>query len=423
MNSHMLTSSTFLRTTQAWLIWLVAGCFYLYESIHRVAPGVMIQELMYDFSSSAAELGTLSACYYYAYAIVQIPVGILLDKFGPRLLLSLTTLMVSFGSWLFAETQTLEIAQFSRILIGLGSAFSFIGCLKLGTTWFPAKRFTLIIGLTNLLGVLGAIFGGRPLSIYVDNFTWRTTMKWSAFLGVLLAILLWLVIRDTPNHTQKHQSKMPLTLNCLLSLTNPQIWFISIFGGLMVAPITAYSELWDISYLMDHYHINKPIAAQIASFTFIGIALGSLLIGWHSDTIARRRLTMLIGCLGALCNITVILYFPWQIPLPLLTGLHLLFGFFSSSMLLCFSLNTEYLNKNIKGTCIGLTNTMIAAISVSLQPVVGKLLDIFNVYNINQTTITSDNIYQIAFLPLICCYTAGLILLFFIKDGVCTKQR
>ena len=174
-------------TLKGWSIWFLAGLFYLFEFIHRVAPTVMVLELQRDFLVSASALGSLSAYYYYAYASIQIPVGLLLDKYGTRNLLTVAAALIALGSLLFSMTQVLAVGKLSRALIGLGSAFSFVGCLKLGTSWFPAKRLALIVGLTNLLGVTGAIIGGRPLAWFIDSFGWRQSLFLSMMIGPELA--------------------------------------------------------------------------------------------------------------------------------------------------------------------------------------------------------------------------------------------
>ena len=411
------TYSSYANTkpTQAWLILAIASLFYLYEFLHRIIPCIMAHEITNDFVITATEMGTVSACYYIAYAVMQIPAGILLDRFGSHNLLSLAALIVSIGSLLFATTTSLELARLSRILIGLGSAFSFIGCLRLGAIWFPTNHTGLIIGLTNLVGVVGITLSGYSIAVCVNLLNWRNTMIFISVLGFILTGLLWHFVYDKNDNYRK---TIPYDLSFWQILkdifSNPQIFIIALFGGLMVAPIISYSELWGIIYLITNYEINKPLATQIITSTFLGIALGGPSIGWLSDRINKRKLLMLIGCISALIVMTVILYIP--VKLFILILLHILFGGFSSSMLLCFSLNARHTKKATYGFTIGLTNSIIVFTSVILQPIIGKILDLLATNNVVWLTTLSAANYKLAFLSLIACHVMALFLIAFIRD-------
>jgi len=390
---------------ESWLIWLTAGLFYLFEFIHRVIISVMNPELMEAFDVSIATIGNLSACYFYAYALAQIPVGLLIDRFGTHVLLSLAAAIIAFGSFIFSVTNNILVAELCRVLIGFGSAFAFVGCLKLGSVWFPAHKFAFIVGLTNLLGVTGAAIGGKPSAYAVDVYGWRTVMFASGIIGLLITIMLWGIVKDKYPANRKAKPSTLINMlwtKILLVLKSRQTWFIAAFGGFMVAPITTYSELWGVSYLIAKYQVDRPTAAQITTITFIGIAIGGPLIGWLSDYIHQRKAPMLIGTLGAMICMSCILTL--HLPIWLLYFLHLGFGFFTSSMLLCFSLNTECAATKIRATTIALTNSIIMLAGGMLQSLSGLLLDF------------SNTNFAIGFIPLLLCYAFALLTYLFIKE-------
>lgn len=407
-----------------WLIWLVAGLFYLYEFIHRVAPSVMLPELSADFGVYSAALGSLSAYYYYAYATMQIPVGLLIDQYGARNLLTLAALLVSIGSLLFAHTEQFYLAKLSRAMIGLGSAFSFVGCLKLATTWFPSQRFALVVGLTNLLGVLGAIIGSRPLAILVDNTSWRYTLYLSAIIGLCFIFIIPAIIRDKSLKSTPPQDNSSLLADLGYILSHPRIWLIAIFGSLMVAPIAGLSELWGVSYLIDRYGLPRPQAAEISAITFLGIAIGGPLNGWLSDYLEKRRPILIAGALGAVLATTVIIYSPIQ-NIKLITLLHFVFGYATSTMLLCFALNAELAPRSSRATVIGFTNTIIMAMSALSQPLIGKLLDFLSqpsLLGTGATYVFSVKDYQIAFSCLIIFQLLALIIATFLPESNCQES-
>ncbi|HEU4378308.1 MAG TPA: MFS transporter, partial [Hyphomicrobiaceae bacterium] len=155
--------------------WLAGATFFFYAWILRVAPSVMVEELMRDFSVGAAVLGHLSAAYFYGYAGMQIPVGILLDRFGPRRLMTVAACVCAGGCVLFATAETLSAAIAGRVLIGASAAFSLVGAMAIAGQWFPPDRFALLSGLAMAAGMAGGVFGQAPLRLVMEATDWRTT--------------------------------------------------------------------------------------------------------------------------------------------------------------------------------------------------------------------------------------------------------
>lgn len=387
---------------RSWIIWLTAGGFYLFEFVHRIALSVMLPELSQSFNVSSALLSSLAASYFFAYAFAQIPVGLLIDRYGTRLLLTLACLLITIASFIFAHTDNIFLATYCRILIGFGSAFAFVGCLKVAANWFPAHRFAFIVGLTNLFGVVGALIGGNPIAHAVDAFGWRDIMYSSGIIGLAISFLLWKIVRDGSNSKKTELIRFKL----LAVIKNRQTWLIAIFAGCMVAPIVSYSELWGVTYLMHTYNLSRPDAAHITTLTFIGIAIGGPLIGWLSDYFRQRTIFMAIGLVGALVSMGLILFGP-QLPLWLVSLLHISFGFFTSSMLLCFSLNSEATAPNIRATTIAFTNSIIMLAGALLQTLTGYLLD------------STYNNFNLSFMPIIACYIIACICFRFIRSTTC----
>lgn len=388
---------------RSWLIWLTAGLFYLFEFVHRVALSVMLPELSQSFNVSSALLSGLAASYFFAYAFAQIPVGLLIDRFGTRRLLTLACFIVTVGSFLFAYTDNILLATYCRILIGFGSAFAFVGCLKLAANWFPAHRFAFIVGLTNLCGIGGALIGGNPIAHAVDAFGWREVMYSSGIIGLAISLLLWKVVRDGSQHKKSELIRFKL----LAVIQNRQTWLIAIVAGCMVAPIVSYSELWGVTYIMHTYNLSRPDAAHITTLTFIGIAIGGPSIGWLSDYFRQRTIFMAIGIVGALISMCLILFGPIM-PLWLVSLLHGTFGFFTSSMLLCFSLNSEATSASIRATTIAFTNSIIMLSGALLQTLSGYLLDF------------TYNNFNLSFMPIVSCYIIALICFRFVRAPKCT---
>lgn len=369
----------------AWWIWIIAALFYSIEFFQRVSPSVMAEPIRQTFDISAATLGAITSLYFYAYAIAQIPVGIILDRFGVRRPLTLACLAISLGSLLFAIGHLLIFLAIARILIGFGSAFAFIGTLKLVSSWFPDRYYPLMVGLTNTLGVLGAVAGEAPFANMVNHFGWQTSLIIISVIGLGISLLMWLGIKDHPicldkpktcqailYSSRKGQKNLKRVLKNVL--LNYQTCLTALYAGLMVAPVIAFAELWSVSFLTSAYPISNVTAAQINTAVFIGIAVGGPVNGVISRLFNKRKSVMWLGNFIALICISTIIYTP-HLPVWSLYVLMFIFGFFTSSMLLAFTLNKQRHNTAHNGTVVALTNMTIMLIGAFYQWAIGFGLD------------------------------------------------
>jgi MFS family permease len=252
----------------------------------------MIDPLMRDLGVGAAVLGNLSAFYFYAYAGLQIPVGMTLDRWGPRRVLTAAAAFCALGSLCFALSESLGPLYLGRLMIGVGSAFGFVGALTLAGRWFPPRRFALVSGLTMMAGMTGGILGQAPLAVLVDAVGWRLPLLGATAVGALLAAGIWFVVRDRPPEAASEATpeRGPNILAALKEvLGRRQNWIIALVGAATSAPMLAFAGLWGVAWLMQVQGMTRPQAAATTSALLIGWALGSPLAGYLSDRLARRK--------------------------------------------------------------------------------------------------------------------------------------
>lgn len=376
-----LVRASMKTSVLAWTMCGFGALFYCYEYFLRISPSVMTPELMSSYHLTGAQIGGLSAFYYHAYVPMQILVGLLMDRYGPRRLLSVACLLCAIGTYLFASNHGIGVAELGRFLVGLGSAFAFVGAAKLATIWLPPNRFALISGIILCLGMLGAMLGDILLRWLVDAIGWRITLFGSASAGLFLAFLIWLCVRDKNPYHVDHFTHAPATLKSVLSglllaVRNSQIWLNGLIGLLLYLSLSAFAELWGVPYLQQAHSLSRINAADANSMIFLGWAVGGPFWGWFSDFVRLRCTPMMLASFGALLSVCVILYFPTLISLPLLFILLFVFGFFSSVQILVFALSREATPIKIAGTTIGLLNMLVMLGGNILQPLIGKLLDL-----------------------------------------------
>ena len=171
-----------------WLIWILGGSFFTYTFFQRTNPSAMVESLMRDFDVNAAALGNLSAVYFYAYAAMQIPAGVMFDRWGTRWILALAALVSAGGAVLFALAPSLDVAILGRVLVGLGGGMSYLGALALAMIWFPRERYALLVGISMPFGIVGGVLGQAPFAALLQVVGWRDAILGSAGLALLLAI-------------------------------------------------------------------------------------------------------------------------------------------------------------------------------------------------------------------------------------------
>jgi MFS family permease len=370
---------TFHYKTIGWFICSLAALFYCYEYLLRIAPSVMVVDLMKTFHITATSLGLLAAMYYYAYTPLQAIVGMLVDYFGPRRILMLAIALCVLGSWMFATSHSIYVAGVGRFFIGFGSAFAFVGVLKLAAIWLPHERFATFVGITTGLGMLGAMVGDIVMSHVLKYTGWRHLLMLGTYIGVILLVLFYLFVREHHPKSRPHPSALYLPFRTLYAefiniLRNPQLWLIGFIGCMTYLSLTVFAEMWGIAFIDSAHHVPNHIAAKVNAFVFLGWFVGSPFNGWLSNVIQSRRKILITGSFLGTVMITLILFFP-HISLRLMMLMLFLFGLFSSSQILCFVMARENVKLKVAATAISFINFLVMLSGIILQPLVGRLLD------------------------------------------------
>ena len=413
-----------LKRLYPWLCWFLASCFIFYKYLLQVSPSVMMPELMHAFDLTGAAIGSLAACYYYAYLVMQLPVGILLDRFSPRLLISGAILVCAGGALVFGHASHLASAQIGRLLIGVGGAFSAVGTMKIISNWFAPQRFALVSGMMMSMAMLGAIGGEAPLSYLIDHNGWRHTMQLCAIAGMLLAALVFGLIRDKKSQTLPASS--PSTFDgrvffqgIIKLLKNKQTWWVSLYSGLAFAPVSAFAGLWGVPFIMQKYAMHRGLTASLVSLAFIGFAIGSPFAGWLSDKVQRRKPIMLLGTAVSLITLSTIIYSPIM-PHALLGLLFLCFGTFSGFFFVSFANIREIHPHHLSGTSIGFINMFDALVGAASEPLIGKLLDLGWQHHLHHgARVFSSHNYEHALLILPVGLCIALVAQLFVKETYC----
>jgi MFS family permease len=330
----------------------------------------MYDRLMAEFASTGALLGNLSAVYFYAYCLSQIPIGLLLDRFGPRLLLPLSALLAAAGSAVFGQASSLEAAYLGRFLVGLGTGTAFVGALALAAARLPPARFAMVTGLTQAIAMAAGVAAQTPLALIVGAVGWRPTMLGLAALAVGFALAFWFAARGASRTAGAHAARGGVRA----VLTNRQTWLACAFGSLLTVPI-AFAVLWGVPWLVQAHGQSRTAAAFGASMVLLGWAAGAPFMGALSERLRARKPIMLAGAVVALAAWAAAL--GWrEAPYPALCALIFVVGAASSSMSLSFVVAREANPPGTAGFATGVTNFCSMIMAALVQPLIGRLLDL-----------------------------------------------
>ena len=400
----------------------IAGLFLLLEMSLQVSVSVISPELMRDLSISAAGVGFVSSFFFYSYTFMQIPSGLLFDSICSKKIISLSLILCALGTLFFALAEGMVLASVGRFLIGFGSAFAWVSVLYIASQWFDDKYFALIAGLGMIIASIGAMGGQLPLSLMVQAVGWRPALIILAILGGILAVAAFLIIEDKETKPPlKKESLVSLKDDLLLLLKKKQVWMIALFAFAIWSPITAFASLWGVPFIQTAYETSIDVAAFACSLIWIGIAIGSPLLGWWSERIHSRVLPCIIGSAVGVVSSIIIIYFPT--PIPLLCVLLILFGIAAGGQSVSFAMIKDCCNKNVIGTGIGFINMAVVASGLLFQPIIGLFLNMSSKeslsHNQHATCINCYTIsdYHIALILIPAIFVVSLIVCsFFIKE-------
>lgn len=416
------------KSAHALFIIVLAAIFYCYEFLLQSSPGVITNELLRDFKLDAASLSVLAAFFFYAYAPTQLAGGILYDRFGPRILITIASLVCALGTLSFAYGTSFGYLALGRFLMGMGGAFSFVGVLVLASRWLPTKHFAMIVGLLQSLGCVAAISGQVPLSVAVAHFGWRECFHVLFYAGIIISLFVWLFIRDWPEGNKppvdevNHSEHTDVTPSLKRVFGKAQTYWAALYSFAIWAPITVFAALWGIPYISVLYHISTPQASTAGMMVWIGIGVSSPLIGVWSSHIKNRKIPLACSALVGIFAAVSVLYV--AMPLWVMYIVLFVFGVGAAGQSLIFAVVQDNNAPSVVGSAMGFNNLAVVAGGALCQPLAGYLLRLHWSGAISNGIPTYDiGDFKQALMLLPICYGVALIVsLFLLRETKCKPQ-
>ena len=394
----------FMNFSRAWLIWVVGVSYYFYQYIIRISPSVMVVSFSHDFHLTAMSYGLMSSYYFYSYALMQAPVGIIVDKFGAKRPMVLACSLLAISCFVFdlMPNGALWDAELLRLLMGLGSAFAFVGVLRLCATWFPPEKFPFLCGITNAIGMAAGFVGSASLAWVSEHFGWRHMYLILGVVGILIASLLLLFIQDKKGKESHGGASLTLA-DFWTVFKSPKNWYLGLQGACYWYPVSGLGALWGTDYISKMYNVPETIAASVSGTLFAGALLGTILFGWlMSFKQFKHKLGLISSVLGVITSACVV----WvKVPIEIMSMLLFLLGMYTAGQVCVYVLAKEEVKQSLSGAVMGLINSLVISLGAVSQPLIGmlinshaggRMLDGQLVYNL------ADFNYAMSSIPLVC---------------------
>ncbi len=361
----------------AYLAWFAIALFYFYQYILRVSPGVMVDEIRLAFRITAEQFATLGAFYLLGYSLLQIPLGIIVDRIGVKKMSLYSIAICIIGSLLFGSTQHFWVAQVSRFIIGVGSASAFMCALKFVADHFPPGGRGLLMGATLALGTVGAVLSGKSVRYIGANADWHDVLAISAGIGCIVFVFIAFAVK---NHAQdayavlNRKSLKDIVSSICSIFADKQIMIYAILAIGLYTPLSALADLWGTAFIKQKFALSKADAAEISQLMYVGLTIGSLVLPWVAEKYNKLNLAIVACGFGILGVFSIIVYMPAGSALELQVMLIVL-GFFCGAEMMCFTGALYKSHKFDSGEIIGVVNTLNMLGGAILQQLIGWALD------------------------------------------------
>lgn len=389
----------------AWSVWVIASVFYAYQYILRVMPNIMLNDIMQQFNFGAATFGQFSGVYYIGYSLMHLPLGMMLDRYGPRKIMSGCILLTIVGLMplLFATHWIYPIA--GRFLIGLGSSAAILGVFKIIRMTFNEKKFPRMLSLSVTIGLVGAIYGGGPVNYMREVFGYQTVVQLFAIAGIALALITYWIVPDLKGTAE----------NTVLSdikevLSNRKVIFSCIFAGMMVGPLEGFADVWGTAFLKQVYGFEGTLAASLPSMIFVGMCFGAPVLSLIAEKVGNY-LGTIIGA-GVAMAVCFSLFLSWHITPSMISISFILIGICSAYQILAIYKASTYVREQVAGLTTAVANMIIMIFGYAFHAIIGTTVNMMGGPNISKALV-----YGVAVIPIaLFLGTVGFTLLF-------TKER
>ncbi len=408
-----------------WFVWSLLSSSFIIVFIHRFGTAVIADDLARALHLTGTQLSNLAGMNLYAYAVMQIPSGVMVDYIGPRKTAAGGMLLAGFGSLWFSNSTTIVAAFMGRLIVGLGVSVIFVSLMKIQSEWFKPTEFSTISGLTSLVGNLGSIIATTPLALLALWIGWRQSFRYLGYISLVACVFIFLLVRNKPSElgfVNPHgelelDDDIPLWEGVRKVLKNRYTWPSFFTLGGFVAPVMTFLGVWGISYLMQVHNLSKEAASGYTFNIALGIMIGGPVIGRISDKLGMKRNLLLGSAVIYTAIWIVVVCWGEYISLILYPIIFFAIGFLNIVHLLAFTNVKEVNHPRLTGIATSVINAGEFTLAAIVNLLTGVILDLFwQGEMIEGVRFYSVGTYKIGFSLFILCGFMAIVSAYLMKE-------
>ena len=363
-----MSSVNSISRSSAWAVWMVASIFYAYQYILRVMPNIMLDDIMQQFGIGAATFGQFSGVYYIGYSLMHLPIGIMLDRFGPRKVMTGCTLLTAIGMLPLVFTSHWIGPVVGRALVGMGSSAAILGVFKVIRMAFSEERFPRMLSISVTIGLIGAIYGGAPVDYMRETMGYEAVIKIFALVGIALAAVTYYLVPET-----QVSSKSTVSSDVKEVLSNGKVIWACIFAGLMVGPLEGFADVWGTLFFKQVYGFDGIVAASLPSMMFVGMCFGSPILTMVAEKMGCY-LRPVVGAGVVMAVSFFVLLFGYLTP-GIISASFFVVGVCCAYQILAIYKVSTYVREDVAGLATALANMIIMTFGYLFHGAIGAIVN------------------------------------------------
>lgn len=372
----------------AWSIWMIASLFYAYQYILRVMPNIMMNDITQQFHIDASIFGQFSGVYYLGYSLVHLPIGIMLDHYGPKKVMPVCIILTVIGLLPILWAEHWAYPLIGRALIGIGSSAAILGTFKIIRMGFQERYFSRMLSFSVMIGLIGAVYGGGPVSYLCATLGYQKVVSLFVVLGLVLALCTYFIV---PNLKEKHVSRGVLA-EVKTIFTHRSIVLLCCFAGLMLGPLEGFSDVWGSGFFKQVYGFDTSLANSLPSLIFIGMCFGSPILSLIAEKSGQYLATVIIaGCV-------MFLFFAALLVNGLsLSGINIgliLVGICCAYQILVIYKVSTYVPEHLAGLATAVANMIIMIFGYAFHSTIGFVINAYG-----GTEVSRAYLYGVSVIP------------------------
>lgn len=377
--------------SMSWIAWGIVAVFYAYQYILRVMPNIILPDVMNRFQIDATIFGQMSGVYYIGYSLVHIPIGIFLDRFGPKKILPICILLTVIGLLPILISENWMYPLLGRALIGIGSSAAILGAFKVIRMGFKEEHFSRMLSILVSIGLIGALYGGGPLNYIRETYGYEFLVQSLIIMGITLAVISYVLLPKTA----------PTPHGTVLSevwevLSNKKVLITCFCAGLMVGPLEGFADVWGSSFLKSVYSYDSSYAAYLPSMMFMGMCFGSVVLVLIAEK-TNSYSGSIIGAGLIMFSFFILLLLKWLNSSTMFFGF-ILVGVCSAYQIIAIYKASTYVPERLVGITTTIANMIIMTSGYVFHSVIGAVVESFGGIASNSALIAGASVIPLTLL-------------------------